>query len=73
MCSCCAACAVHALLPGSRAGVLTPTFSGLDHGQGAVAEGVLTSRSAHHLALKKGIDCPVISGIYQCAWRGRAG
>ena len=28
----------------------------------AVAEGVLTSRSAHEYALKKGIECPVIAG-----------
>jgi glycerol-3-phosphate dehydrogenase (NAD(P)+) len=33
--------------------------------KGAVAEGVLTSRSAHHLALKQGIECPVIEGIYK--------
>ena len=33
--------------------------------QGAVAEGVLTSRSAHHLAQKQGIECPVITGIYR--------
>lgn len=32
---------------------------------GAVAEGVLTSRSACHLAEKLGIDCPTISGIYK--------
>ena len=39
--------------------------------QGAVAEGVLTSRSAHHLAQKKGIECPVIEGIYRVrAWLG---
>ena len=31
----------------------------------AVAEGVLTSKSAHDLAKKKGIDCPVIEGIYK--------
>lgn len=31
----------------------------------AVAEGVLTSKSAHDLAQAKGIDCPVISGIYK--------
>ncbi|KAL4427998.1 hypothetical protein ABPG75_002087 [Micractinium tetrahymenae] len=37
---------------------------------GAVAEGVLTSRSAHHLALEKGIDCPVISGIYRVIHEG---
>jgi glycerol-3-phosphate dehydrogenase (NAD(P)+) len=33
--------------------------------KGAVAEGVLTSRSAHHLAQKMGIECPVIEGIYR--------
>jgi hypothetical protein len=39
--------------------------------QGAVAEGVLTSRSAHHLAKKMGIECPVIEGIYKvCALVG---
>lgn len=32
---------------------------------GAVAEGVPTSRAAHQLALKLGLDCPVISGIYR--------
>lgn len=32
--------------------------------QGAVAEGVLTSRSAHHLAQRQGIDCPTIEGIF---------
>jgi glycerol-3-phosphate dehydrogenase len=31
----------------------------------AVAEGVLTSRSAYHLAQKVGVDCPVITGIYK--------
>lgn len=31
----------------------------------AVAEGVLTSRSAAKLAEKEGIECPVIMGIYQ--------
>lgn len=31
----------------------------------AVAEGVLTSKSAHDLAKKKGIACHVIDGIYQ--------
>lgn len=30
----------------------------------AVAEGVLTSKSAYHFAQKKGIECPVIEGIY---------
>lgn len=37
---------------------------------GAVAEGVLTSRSAHHLAQKMGIDCPVIEGIYRVIHEG---
>ena len=32
---------------------------------GAVAEGVLTSRSAHELAVKLGVDCPVIAGIHK--------
>lgn len=31
----------------------------------AVAEGVLTSRSAYHLAQRESIDCPVIRGIYR--------
>lgn len=31
----------------------------------AVAEGVLTSRSAHNLAVKLGVECPIISGIYR--------
>ena len=31
----------------------------------AVAEGVLTSRSAYHLAQKLGVDCPVLEGIYK--------
>lgn len=33
--------------------------------KGAVAEGVLTSRSAHNLALKLGVECPIIEGIYK--------
>ena len=33
--------------------------------KGAVAEGVRTSRSAHHLAQREGIECPVIEGIYR--------
>ncbi|GAB4816038.1 hypothetical protein N2152v2_003084 [Parachlorella kessleri] len=36
----------------------------------AVAEGVLTSKSAHDLAKKKGIDCPVIEGIYKVIHEG---
>jgi glycerol-3-phosphate dehydrogenase (NAD(P)+) len=31
----------------------------------AVAEGILTSKSAYLLAQKKGIDCPIIAGIYR--------
>ena len=39
--------------------------------KGAVAEGVLTSRSAHHLAQREGIECPVIEGIYRVGgWMG---
>ncbi|PSC69774.1 glycerol-3-phosphate dehydrogenase [Micractinium conductrix] len=37
---------------------------------GAVAEGVLTSRSTHHLAQKKGIECPVLEGIYRVIHEG---
>eukprot|EP00877_Chromochloris_zofingiensis_P015072 jgi/Chrzof1/9819/Cz04g17090.t1 len=33
--------------------------------KGAVAEGVLTSRSAYNLATKLGVDCPIIEGIYR--------
>jgi len=36
----------------------------------AVAEGVLTSRSAHNLAAKLGVDCPIISGIYKVIHEG---
>ena len=36
----------------------------------AVAEGILTSRSAANLAKKVGIDCPVIDGIYQVIHEG---
>lgn len=36
----------------------------------AVAEGVLTSRSAHNLAVKLGVDCPIIQGIYQVIHEG---
>lgn len=32
---------------------------------GAVAEGVLTSKSAHNLAMKLGVECPIIEGIYR--------
>ena len=36
----------------------------------AVAEGVLTSRSAYHFAQKKGIECPVLEGIYRVVNEG---
>jgi glycerol-3-phosphate dehydrogenase (NAD(P)+) len=36
------------------------------------AAGVLTSRSAHHLALKLGVPCPIISGIYRVIHGGWA-
>lgn len=32
---------------------------------GAVAEGVLTSRAAHDLAKKLGVEAPIIEGIYK--------
>jgi glycerol-3-phosphate dehydrogenase len=32
---------------------------------GAVAEGVLTSRAAHDLAKKLGVDAPIIDGIHK--------
>ena len=38
---------------------------------GAVAEGVLTSRSAHMLAVKLGVECPVIAGIYKVIYEGK--
>lgn len=38
--------------------------------QGAVAEGVLTSRSCHHLAQRQRIECPVLSGIYRVIHEG---
>ncbi len=38
---------------------------------GAIAEGVLTSRSAHALAQRLGIQCPIITGIYQVLWEVR--
>ncbi len=31
----------------------------------AVAEGILTSKSAHHLAKKVGVECHIIEGIYK--------
>lgn len=37
---------------------------------GMVAEGVLTSRSAHFLATKLGIDCAVLEGIYKVCTLG---
>jgi len=36
----------------------------------AVAEGVLTSRSACHLAKKMGVECPIIAGIYKVIFAG---
>ena len=36
----------------------------------AVAEGILTSKAAHDLAMKEGIECPVISGIYKVLHQG---
>lgn len=38
----------------------------------AVAEGVLTSKSAYHLAQKMGEDCPIIHGIYRVIHEGAA-
>jgi glycerol-3-phosphate dehydrogenase (NAD(P)+) len=35
----------------------------------AVAEGVLTSKSAYFLAKKEGLDCPVIQGIYKVSMK----
>lgn len=32
---------------------------------GAVAEGVLTSRAAHMLATQLHLDCPIIEGIFK--------
>ncbi len=37
---------------------------------GAVAEGVKTSKSAHELAAKLGVETPVITGIYQVIHQG---
>lgn len=39
---------------------------------GAVAEGVKTSRSAHELAVKLGVEVPVITGIYRVIHLGEA-
>eukprot|EP00884_Botryococcus_braunii_P021955 jgi/Botrbrau1/8443/Bobra.0237s0062.1 len=36
----------------------------------AVAEGILTSRSAHELATKTGVDMPITSGIYKVIHEG---
>lgn len=36
----------------------------------AVAEGVLTSKSAAELACKLGVDCPIIDGIYRVIHQG---
>ena len=36
----------------------------------AVAEGVLTSRSAHALAQKLGVECPIIEGIFRVIHEG---
>lgn len=36
----------------------------------AVAEGVLTAKAAHHLAQAKGVDCPVLSGLYRVIHEG---
>jgi glycerol-3-phosphate dehydrogenase (NAD(P)+) len=38
----------------------------------AVAEGVLTSRSAHRLAEKLGVDTPIISNTYKALHEGLA-
>mmetsp|Transcript_3707 Transcript_3707/g.7585 ORF Transcript_3707/g.7585 Transcript_3707/m.7585 type:complete len:347 (-) Transcript_3707:437-1477(-) len=36
----------------------------------AVAEGILTSKSAHHLAEKVGVECHIIEGIYKVIHEG---
>ena len=36
----------------------------------AVAEGVLTSRSAHALAQRLGVEAPIIEGIYRVIHEG---
>lgn len=41
------------------------TLQQIMEGMTAVAEGVLTSRSAHSLAKKLGVDAPIIEGIYR--------
>lgn len=38
---------------------------------GAVAEGVLTSRAAHDLAKKLGVEAPIIEGIYKVIHEGQ--
>jgi hypothetical protein len=46
----------------------------IDSMNGAVAEGVLTSRAAHDLAKKLGVEAPIIDGIHKvihgayCQW-----
>lgn len=42
----------------------------IDGMHGMVAEGVLTSRAAHFLAAKLGIDCAVLEGIYKVVNEG---
>jgi glycerol-3-phosphate dehydrogenase len=37
----------------------------IDSMNGAVAEGVLTSRAAHDLAKKLGVEAPIIDGIHK--------
>ena len=39
---------------------------------GAHPEGVLTSKAAHDLAEREGVECPVISGIYKVIHEGRS-
>lgn len=41
------------------------TLSEITSSMSAVAEGILTSRSAFHLAKKENVDCPTIEGIYK--------
>jgi glycerol-3-phosphate dehydrogenase (NAD(P)+) len=41
------------------------TLDAIKASMSAVAEGVLTSRSAHQLAVKMGVACPIIEGIYR--------
>lgn len=37
----------------------------IQNSMSAVAEGILTSKSAHHLAEKFGVECHIIEGIYK--------